>query len=59
MKLGRSLGHYDLSPLTSERSSLHVADVFDRRVLLKVVNTVNLFVSRICTRVNEQVGSEY
>ena len=40
MKLGRSLGHYDLSPLTSKNSSdsLHIADVLDRRVLLKVVD---------------------
>jgi len=45
LKLGRSLVHYDLSPFTSERSSLHVAEVFDRRLLLKVsVNTVYLFV---------------
>ena len=49
MKLGRSLGHYDLSPLTSESSSLHVADVFDRRVLLKVVLvTVYLLAHIIC-----------
>ena len=42
MKLGRSLGQYDLSPLTSESVSLHVAEVFDRRVLLKVVNALYL-----------------